>query len=169
MFQSSTKYVCVWLKHVYLLPFFNSITQRDALYKNCKGYCCTWPYSMTQTLSRAPLDEGSVCRVDLYLTTYNIHKWDSRARRRDSNPKPQQASCRGPTLETAWLPRSAVSYRSVFRRVYKIAKNDYLFRRVCPFACNNSAPTGGIFMKFGIWAFLKNLSGKFKFHWNRTK
>jgi hypothetical protein len=39
---------------------------------------------------------------------------------------------------------------------------------VCPSAWNNSAPTGRIFSKFDIWAFLENLSRKFKFRLNRT-
>jgi hypothetical protein len=33
-----------------------------------------------------------------------------------------------------------------------------------PSASNSSAPTGRIFMKLDIWAFLENLSRKFKFH-----
>jgi hypothetical protein len=50
----------------------------------------------------------------------------------------------------------------------------FLFRRlrksspfclsVRPSAWNNSAPSGGIFMKFDIWVFSENLSRKFKFH-----
>jgi hypothetical protein len=35
--------------------------------------------------------------------------------------------------------------------------------------CNNSAPTGRIFMKFVIWVFFGKLSRKFKFHEKRTK
>jgi hypothetical protein len=38
---------------------------------------------------------------------------------------------------------------------------------VCPSACNISAPTGWIFMKFDIWVF-ENLSRKFKFLLNLT-
>ena len=34
---------------------------------------------------------------------------------------------------------------------------------------NRSAPTGRIFIKFDIWLFFENLSGKFKFHWNLTR
>jgi hypothetical protein len=47
----------------------------------------------------------------------------------------------------------------VFRRVRKIAKTS-----VRPSACNNSAPTGRIFMKFDIWVFFENLSREFKSH-----
>jgi hypothetical protein len=36
----------------------------------------------------------------------------------------------------------------VFRRVRKIAQNDYRFLNVCPTAWNDSALTRGIFMKF---------------------
>ena len=36
-------------------------------------------------------------------------------------------------------------------------------------AWNNSAPTGRIFMKYGIWVVFETLSGKFKFHSNRTR
>ena len=35
---------------------------------------------------------------------------------------------------------------------------------VRPFAWNNSAPTGWIFMKFDIWGFFESLSRYFKFH-----
>ena len=40
---------------------------------------------------------------------------------------------------------------------------------VCLSAWNNSAPTGRIFMKFGISLIFENLSRKFKFHENRTR
>jgi len=36
---------------------------------------------------------------------------------------------------------------NVFRHVRKLAKSDYWH----PWVCNNSAPTGRIFMKFDIW------------------
>ena len=43
-----------------------------------------------------------------------------------------------------------------------------LFASLClsirPSAWSNSAPTGRIFMKFDIWVFFENLSGKFSFH-----
>jgi hypothetical protein len=40
---------------------------------------------------------------------------------------------------------------------------------VCPSAWNNSAPTGRIFVKFSIWVFLENSSGKFKFRQNQSR
>ena len=36
-------------------------------------------------------------------------------------------------------------------------------------ACNISAPTGRIFMKFYIWVLVENISWKFKFLWNLTR
>jgi hypothetical protein len=63
--------------------------------------------------------------------------------------------------------------RGVFRRVRKTAKSSNLLRHVCPSvslsACNNSAPTGRILLKFGIWAFLEAPWRKFEFHYNPTK
>jgi hypothetical protein len=35
---------------------------------------------------------------------------------------------------------------------------------VRPSAWNNSAPTGRILMKFGVWESVENLSGKIKFN-----
>jgi hypothetical protein len=52
--------------------------------------------------------------------------------------------------------------RVIFRRVRKFAKSDYYLRYVCPFAWNNSAPIGPIFMKCNIWVFFENMSRKFK-------
>jgi hypothetical protein len=56
------------------------------------------------------------------------------------------------------------------RRVRNIAQSDYQLRLVSvhPFAWNNSALTGRIFMKFGIWVSLKNILRKYKFHQNLT-
>ena len=39
---------------------------------------------------------------------------------------------------------------------------------VCPFAWNNSVPTGRIIMKSDIWVFLENLSRKFRFYLTLT-
>jgi len=39
----------------------------------CEGTFCTWCHSVTHTLSRTPLDEGSTHRKD-YPTTHNTHK-----------------------------------------------------------------------------------------------
>ena len=48
------------------------------------------------TVGRTPLDEWSVRRRDLYLTTHNTHNKHP-CPRRDSNPQSQQASGRRPT------------------------------------------------------------------------
>jgi len=49
-----------------------------------------------------------------------------------------------------------------FRRFRTTAKSDYSLRHESPSACNNSAHTGRILMKFDV--FFENLSSKFKFH-----
>jgi len=41
----------------------------------------------------------------------------------------------------------------MFRHVCKIAKSNYWLHCVCLPTCNNSAPTGWIFMKLDIWVF----------------
>jgi hypothetical protein len=50
-----------------------------------------------------------------------------------------------------------------FRCVAKLRKANISFvMSVCSSAWNNSAPTGRIFMKFGIWVFFEDLSRKFQ-------
>jgi len=51
-----------------------------------------------------------------------------------------------------------------FRHIRKTVKSYYELHHVCLSAWNKSAATGQIFMKFDIWKFFENLSGKFKFH-----
>jgi len=66
---------------------------------------------------------------------------------------------------------------NVYRRVREVAKSNYWHRLVCPSvslparppAWNDSAPTGRIFMKLGIWDFFETLSRKCKFHYIRTR
>jgi len=53
-----------------------------------------------------------------------------------------------------------------FRCVRYIEKRDHNLPHIRPSAWNNSAPTGGVFMKFDTWGFVTNLSRKFKFDWN---
>jgi len=50
---------------------------------------------------------------------------------------------------------------NIIRRVRKIANSDYWLRHVLLSAWNNSALTGRIFIKFGIWVLFKTLSWKF--------
>jgi hypothetical protein len=45
----------------------------------------------------------------------------------------------------------------------------YVCLAVRPSACNISAPTVRIFIKFHVWLFFENLSGKFKCHYNLTR
>jgi hypothetical protein len=64
-------------KLTYLTPFFLSFF----LILNCFyllivgvfGYCWSISHSMTHTLVRTPLDEGSARRRDLYVTAHNTH------------------------------------------------------------------------------------------------
>jgi hypothetical protein len=51
-------------------------------------------------------------------------------------------------------------YAGAFARLRKMTISFVML--VCPFAWNNSAPTGRIFMKFCIWVFIENLSWKLK-------
>ena len=48
------------------------------------------------TLGKTPLDERSVRRRDLYLTTHNTHKGQHPCPQRDSNPQSEQTSGRRP-------------------------------------------------------------------------
>jgi hypothetical protein len=61
----------------------------------------------------------------------------------------------------------------IFWRVRKISKSSYLLRHVCPSVllsvCDNSNPTGRIFMKYDTGGCFENLSRKFKCHQNRTR
>ena len=59
------------------------------------------------TVGRTPLDEWSVLRRDLYLTTHNTHNKHP-CPRWDSNPRSQQASGRRPTPWTARLLGPAI-------------------------------------------------------------
>jgi len=52
----------------------------------------------------------------------------------------------------------------IIRRVREIANSDYWLRHVRLSAWNNSAFTGRIFMKFGIWVLFKSMSRKFRFY-----
>ena len=60
----------------------------------------THTHTYTPHFGRNPLDEWSIRRRDLYLTTHNTHKTQP-CPRRDSNLQSQQASGRRPTPQTA--------------------------------------------------------------------
>jgi hypothetical protein len=66
-----------------------------------------------------------------------------------------------PVFSVLWIPGV------LFMRVRKIAKSYYCPRPVCPstpLSAWKSATTKRIFMKFDIWLFLENKSGKSKLH-----
>jgi len=59
------------------------------------GHTLWHNHSHTHTLRRTPLNEESVSRRDLYLTTHNTHNRQTSTPRRGSKPQSQQASnCR---------------------------------------------------------------------------
>jgi len=63
--------------HYISFIIFSLLSYSDVFYLLIIGvdcYCSIWSYSMIHTLGRAPLDEGSTPRIDLYLTTHKIHK-----------------------------------------------------------------------------------------------
>jgi len=77
-----------WLRMLSLSFFLSFFLSSSDLFLpthcRCRGYCCTWSHSMTHTFThththththgRTHLDEVSVRRTDLYLTTHNTHK-----------------------------------------------------------------------------------------------
>ena len=79
--------------------------------------CCTWLHSVTHTLVRTPLDDGSASRRDTYLTTQQSQESDNRApggirTRNPSKRAPQtvafdRASIRinivAPAKESSWM------------------------------------------------------------------
>jgi hypothetical protein len=64
----------VFLAYQYLLSFLLILTSFYLTTESVDGYCCSWSHSVTHTVGRTPLEEGSVRRRDLYLTTHNTHK-----------------------------------------------------------------------------------------------
>ena len=56
-----------------------------------------------------------------------------------------------------------LKHKTFLGALAKLRKVTITFMSVRLYAWNNSAPNGRIFMKFGIWVCLENLSGKFKF------
>jgi hypothetical protein len=59
-----------------------------------------------------------------------------------------------------------------FRRLRKIAKNDYWLRHVCPSVCRHGKtqfPLDGFSWTLVFLYFFENMSRKFKFYYNRTR
>jgi hypothetical protein len=59
-----------------VLSFFLRLAISYLLIVTVEFYCCIWSHSMSHKniFGRTPLDKGSACRRDLYLTTHNIYK-----------------------------------------------------------------------------------------------
>jgi hypothetical protein len=66
------------------------------------------------------------------------------------------------------VPEHALSVvrQLIYSAVRKIAKSNYLLRRVC---CTSARPNGRGFVKFDTWVFSENLSRKFKLLYNLTR
>jgi hypothetical protein len=58
----------------FLSFLFLILTSLYLLIVGVEDYFWTWSHTVTHILCKTPLDEGSVRRRDLYLTTHNIHK-----------------------------------------------------------------------------------------------
>jgi len=66
-------------------------------------------------------------------------------------------------IHTKHINTAVWAERGIFICIYKIAKRDCKVHHVCvcvcvcvlPFACNNSTPTGRLFMKFDIYEFFE--------------
>jgi hypothetical protein len=79
------------------LSFFLSLTSLYLLIVGVDGYCCTRSHSMTHTLGRTPLGEGSARRRDLYLTTHKSQETDNHA--------PSEIRTHNPSKRAAAVPR----------------------------------------------------------------
>jgi hypothetical protein len=68
------------------------------------------------TLGRTPPEEGPARLSELYLTSQNTHKRQTKCYRRDSNPQSQQVRGRRPTPQTARSlgPKSSVGSVSIY-------------------------------------------------------
>jgi len=82
-----------WISSEFFFPWRNSPIEGQGLItvEDSRSY------SRHTTLGRTPLDEWSVRRRDLYLTTHNIHDRQTSKPGRDSNPQSQEESVRRPT------------------------------------------------------------------------
>ena len=74
------------------------------------------------------------------------------------------------SLSTVVLSTWQVSQQTVLLFLYLSLLGEKRLLAACPpvrpYAWNNSAPTGQIFVKLDIWASFENLSIKFNFHYN---
>jgi hypothetical protein len=60
-------------KVIFFLPFF-LVWPTYLLIESTERYCCTLPHTVTRGFCSAPLDERSVRRRDLYITTQHLKK-----------------------------------------------------------------------------------------------
>jgi hypothetical protein len=90
-------FVCLFvflaLQHIVVVPYFHSPVAGFSLLV----FEVTWQHTTTRTFSRAPLDEWSIRRRDLYQTTHNTHNRQTSMSPWDWNPQFQQTSDRRPT------------------------------------------------------------------------
>jgi len=86
--------------------FFLILTSFYLLILGVEGYCCTRSLTMTLTLGRTYLDEGSPRRRRLYLKTDNTNKRQSYMPAAEFEPAIPEG--RIPTPLSAWLPGSTV-------------------------------------------------------------
>jgi len=100
------------------------------------------------TFGRAPLDECSAHRREIYLTTRTKLTRDRHPYpRRDSNSHSQQASSRRPTSQTAGPPRSARIWNTTCNSLKYYKLNEIVVKkrlcRLCFIVHNNSCQVVG--------------------------
>jgi hypothetical protein len=78
LFNTERKFFLSFFFPSFFIPSFLSSFYDffNPLIEGVEGFWCTWTnsHTHTHTLCRTPLDERSVCRKDVYLTTHNIRK-----------------------------------------------------------------------------------------------
>jgi hypothetical protein len=82
------------IKSHILIPYpFRSPSLFYLLTVGVEVFCLSLDHTQTHTtVSRTPLDEGSACRTDLYLTTQTLTRDKHPITRRDSNHDPSKRS-----------------------------------------------------------------------------
>jgi len=77
-------------------------------------------HSNTFILRRAPRDQWSVRRRNLYLTTHNIHERQTSTPQQDSNPQSQQTSGRKTAQPLESANRIIQGYRILCRTLCRV-------------------------------------------------
>jgi len=83
------------------------------------------------------------------------------------SPTPSPPNCKGKNYEVIFSGLFLCAFAKL--RKATISFVVFVWPSVPPSAWNNSSPTGWIFMKFGIWGFIENISSKFKFRKHLTR